>query len=71
MLQVFQVYKNIDAPDAGKVLFRLQHNERILSVKVCITTGELVIETDKPLMLEEVQQLLNVFPDLIIGQQKK
>ena len=66
MQQHFKVYKPIDTASAGKILFRLQDNEMIQSIKVCAATGELTIEADKPLAAAQLKNWLDTMPDLII-----
>lgn len=70
MEQHFKIYKSIDAAYAGKILFSLQENERIQSVKVCPASNELTLETHKPITAEELKNMLNVIPDLIIEKQE-
>ena len=70
MQQHFKIYKSIDTAYAAKILFSLQENEKIQSVKVCPATNELTVETDKPFTTEEFKNMLDAIPDLIIEKQE-
>lgn len=69
MQQLFKIYKIIDTAYAAKILFRLQEKDEIQFVKICAATGELSIETDKPLGAEDLKMMLNI-PDLIIQKEE-
>lgn len=70
MKHIFKVSKKIDAAYAGKVLFALEQSGIFHSVQISIATGEVEINADDSVTIEQVEKLLTEIKDIKIEEKK-
>ncbi|QEC69723.1 hypothetical protein FRZ67_21370 [Panacibacter ginsenosidivorans] len=70
MKQAFKISKKIDAAYAGKVLFALEQSGIFHSVQISVATGDVEINADETISIEQVEELLAEIKDLKIEEKK-
>lgn len=70
MKHVFKISKKIDAAYAGKVLFALEKSGIFHSVQISVATGDVEIDADETITIEQVEKLLTEIKDIKIEERK-
>lgn len=70
MKQIFRISKKIDAASAGRVLFALEESGIFQSVQVSIKTGYVEIDTNKPVSIQQVEDILTGIQEIKIEEIK-
>lgn len=68
MKQVFRISKKIDAAYAGKVLFALEESGIFQSVQISIATGEVEINANEPVAIQQIEDLLTGIQEINVEE---